>query len=230
MALSLELFILIIRAIFALSWTNKTVSLGGYKNILRSTLPLTGGSSANTIQLQSYRIIYPVLGYVETSATLSVTSNIGSSIMAIISQIYSQLLTPRLYQTDGLYIKQFISIGILLTAALLILLFPFHEVITTLLSNKEYAPYSFAIFFGIIIEACNMLISAFSVYFMLKNKSSIIFFSQFLAALFSTIGILALLFINPQSSVLLGATIAATQIIAVIFLHSYYRLLISKQQ
>lgn len=80
------------------------------------------------------------------------------------------------------------------------------------LTHAEYVPYAGAIGVGIVIEACNMVIGAYSVYLTLHGRAGVLFLFQLGGAVLSLTGCLALLFQAPASPFALGLVVAVSQL------------------
>lgn len=212
LALAAELTVLLWQACRSLPLSADTQVLDRPAHVLRSTSALAGGAVSNTIQLQGYRVIFPAAGHANTAATLGVTANIGAVAMSACAQVFSQLFLPKLYQTHGASIGQYVCRGVAVAVGLLAMTLPFSEYIVRHLTHAKYAPYAGAIGIGIVIEACNMLIGAYSVYLTLHGRTGVLFLFQLSGAVLSLTGCLALLFQSPASPFALGLVVAVSQL------------------
>ena len=213
LALITELLILMMYARSVLPLSSDANALDRPDHIVRTASTLAGGAASNTVQLQAYRVIFPAFGHANTIAALGVTANIGAVAMNACSQVFSQLFLPRLYQTKGTSISQYALWGVAMAAALLALALPFSEFIVLHLTNSEYVTYSKAIGVGIVIEAGNMLIGAYSVFLTIHGRTATVLWFQLVGAVFSLAGCLVILLAAPQSPMLLGLVIAASQLV-----------------
>lgn len=211
-ALAVELVLLLWQARRSLPLSDDMQALDRPAHVLRTTSALAGGAASNTVQLQAYRVIFPAAGHSNTAAALGVTANIGAVAMSACAQVFSQLFLPRLYQSRGASITQYVWGGAAITIGLLLIVLPFSNFIVRHLTHAEYVPYAGAIGVGIVIEACNMVIGAYSVYLTLHGRAGVLFLFQLGGAVLSLTGCLALLFQAPASPFALGLVVAVSQL------------------
>lgn len=212
-ALVAELAVLLWQARRTLPLSLAVKQLDHPSHVLCTSAALAGGAVSNTVQLQAYRVIFPATGHASTAATLGVTANIGAVAMSACAQVFSQLFLPRLYQSSGASIGQYIGRGIVVAVGLLAVTLPMSEFLVRHLTHSRYAPYAPAIGIGIVIEACNMLIGAYSVYLTLHRRASVLFLFQLAGAVLSLAGCVILLTYAPSSPIALGLVVAASQLI-----------------
>lgn len=224
-ALAVEFAILIWQARRSLPFTQEVAPLDNSFHIIRTSAALAGGAASNTVQLQGYRVLFPALGHSNTSAVLGVTANIGAVAMSACAQVFSQLYLPRLYQSQGRSIQQYALLATAMIGILLILVMPISTFLVKHLTHSEYIPYAPAIGIGILIEGCNLLIGAYSIFLTLRQKVGVLFRTQLLGAALSLTACLILVKFNPQTPLLLGMGIALSQLLATALLGIYvYRL------
>ena len=220
-ALVAELAFLLWQAGRSLPLSKQTGQLDSLAHVLRTTTALSGGAVSNTVQLQAYRILFPVSGHSHTSATLGVTANIGAVAMSACAQVFSQLFLPRLYQTRGASINEYVIWSGILATGLLAVSLPMSEFLVRYLTSPEYVAYAPIVGVGVVIEACNMLVGAYSVYLTLHHRTIILFYAQMLAAIVSLFGCLLLLTKSPESPMLVGLVISSSHILLVLALGIY---------
>jgi hypothetical protein len=221
LALIAELVILLWKVKRELKISADTDALGSFSQILQTTAPLAGAAVSNTAQLQAYRVLMAPAGHAEGAAALAVTSNIGAVGMSSCAQVYSQLFLPRLYQSKGAFINQYVFRAILLAAIVLIVGLYFSEFLVAQLASTYYKTYAPMVGVGIIVEACNLVVGAYSVYLTLFHRVAILFYFQFATATMSIIGCFwALTYANGAVSVI-AAAIVMSQLVLVFSLGVY---------
>ena len=224
-ALAAELLVLVWQARRVLPSSASSEPLDAARHIVRTSLTLAGSAASNTAQLQGYRVMFPAAGFAGTAATLSVAANIGAVGMSACAQIFSQLFIPRLYQGNGASIGWYVKWASAMALAVMVIGMTLAEPLVRLLTKELYVPYASAIGVGIVIEAGNMLIGAYTVYLTLHGRTAVLFWFQFAGAIISLTGCLLLLFLLPKSPLLLGMVVAGSQLIITPLLALYvYRL------
>lgn len=214
-ALIVEAIIVIFKAMREFTWVSEGARLDGIGKVVKTTLALTGGAASNAIQLQSYRVLFPMVGHPNTAASLAVISNIGSVGMGAVAQVFSQLLTPRIYNTNGKFVEKYAIFACALTIAMLVIVMPFSELLVKYLTNPVYLPYSTAVGVGIIIESCNMLIGAYGIYLTLHGQVGILFKLQMIGASISLLGCSILASVDPVSPLMIGLVLSCSQLLIV---------------
>lgn len=227
-ALAIEFILLLWQTHRSLQQSTIEERLDHPLKILRTASTLAGGALSNTAQLQAYRILFPAAGYATTVATLGVTANIGGVAMSTFAQVYSQLFLPRLYQSRGASIGQYVGWGTAMGAGLLAVALPMSNFLVRNLTHAEYVPYASAVGIGIVIEACNMLIGAFCVYLTINGRTGSLFLFQFVGAALSLTGCIGLLGIAPNNPLALGMVVAISQLLVTSAI-AYYIYLLRRQ-
>lgn len=212
-ALATELVILVLQARRSLPFTDDRAPLDPPGQIIRTAGALSGSAASNTVQLQAYRLLFPAAGYAPTSAALGVTSNIGAVAMSACAQVFSQLFLPRLYQSGGSLIGRYVGWSLGMAGAVLVIGMSLSDMLVRHLTQAAYTPYAAAIGVGIIVEAGNLVIGAYGVYLTLHGKAGMLFRFQFAGAILSLGGCLVLLNLAPDSPLLVGAVVAASQLL-----------------
>lgn len=212
-ALAAELVILVQRARRSLPFTNNGEPLDTPGHIVRTAGALSGSAASNTVQLQAYRLLFPATGHAPTSAALGVTANIGAVAMSACAQVFSQLFLPRLYQTRGASIGQYVGWSVGMAAAVLAVGLSLSEMLVRHLTQSAYVPYAAAIGVGIIVEAGNLVIGAYGVYLTLHGRAAMLFRFQLAGAMISLGGCLVVMYQAPDSPLLVGAVVAVSQLL-----------------
>jgi O-antigen/teichoic acid export membrane protein len=224
-ALGFEFIVLCWQARRVLPLSGASDALDPPLRVLRITFALAGGAASNIVQLQAYRVLFPAAGHASTSAALGVTANIGAVAMSACSQVFSQLFLPRLYRNGGAWIGRYVGWAVAMTAALLTLALLLSEYLVQHLTQAAYLPYAPAVGIGIVIEASNMLIGAYSVYLTLNGRAIMLFWFQLVGAIISLSACMITLNWRPDSPLLLGLAVAGSQILVTPALGFYvYRL------
>jgi O-antigen/teichoic acid export membrane protein len=134
------------------------------REIVSFSYPISVGAIINWIQLQSYTIILVPLGFVEAVGIFGTVANVGSSGMNACSTVFSQLYTPNIYKTEGLYIKTYLRNALLLIAFVLTVSAILSGVIVDLLTKHSFVHYSLVILYGVLTEAGNFIIGGLTVF------------------------------------------------------------------
>ena len=220
-ALFIEFIILFYWALKVLPLSFLSVRLDGPFTILKSTTLLAGCAVSNTVQLQSYKLILPSAGYLNTSGALGVVSNIGAVAMSSCAQVFSQLFTPRLYKSNGASVNEYVGWGSLMALMVLIIGLLLSNFLVLNLTKSDYLPYASLIGVGVVIEASNMIVGAYSIYLLLHGKIRPLFLIQLIGALLSLVGCFISIIWFPYSPVYVGLVIAGSQILVVFLLMIY---------
>ena len=181
--------------------------------ILRTSAPIAGAAVCNAVQLQGYRVAYPLAHHSATSGLFGVVSNIGAAAMSAAGSIYSQLQTPRLYASQGRYVRRFALLaGALACVLLIVALLTAHLLVSTL-TGPQYLPYAYAVGFGIVIEACNLIVGGYTIALTISSRTALLFKLNLLAAAVSAAGCCAALLLRPGEPMLIGASLAGSQML-----------------
>lgn len=140
-------------------------------DIFRFSYPISIGAIANWIQLQSYRLVLVPLGFSESVGFYATVANVGASGMNVCSTIYNQLFMPDLYKTKGRFLGKYISFSFCIILVVLLVAILLKNIIVELLANSHYIRYSCLIFYGIIVEAGNFIVGAFTTFLGIHNKT-----------------------------------------------------------
>jgi hypothetical protein len=212
-ALGLELAVILWQCARRLSFAEDPDRLDPPGRIARIAVSLSGSAISNTVQLQTYRVVYPLVGLSATSGIYGVVANVGASAMAACSSVFSQIELPKLYQSQGRSIGSFVKLAVALSVAVLVVAMALHSFLIGHLTQRKYIPYSLAIGFGVIVEACNLVIGGYGVYLMLYRRAAALFNLHLLGAVVSVIGCLASLKWYPQSPMLIGMVVVGSQLL-----------------
>lgn len=221
MALLLEVLIILLYSSrkIAYSWLDEGIE--NYKTVFRKSYALSIGAICNLAQLQSYRLTYVWAGVPATAAIYVVVTNLGSSGMAAISSVYSQIFLPKVYSSKGEFTLTYIRNALILTLIVLVGAAVTGKYLLLFLTKNDYVEYAQAIGFGVLVEAGNLVIGAATVYLMLNNAAKATIFCNVFATIISVVGGYIALYYFPESAFAIGIPIALSQILITIFLVLY---------
>lgn len=221
MALLLEVLIILLYSSrkIAYSWLDEGIE--NYKTVFRKSYALSIGAICNLAQLQSYRLTYVWAGVPATAAIYVVVTNLGSSGMAAISSVYSQIFLPKIYASKGEFTLTYIRNALILTVIVLIGAALTGKYLLLFLTKHDYVEYAQAIGFGVLVEAGNLVIGAATVYLMLNNAAKATIFCNIVATIASVVGGYLALHYWPENSFAIGVPIALSQIFITVFLVFY---------
>ena len=221
MALLLEVLIILLYSSrkIAYSWLDEGIE--NYKTVFRKSYALSIGAICNLAQLQSYRLTYVWAGVPATAAIYVVVTNLGSSGMAAISSVYSQIFLPKIYASKGEFTLTYIRNALILTVIVLIGAALTGKYLLLFLTKNDYVEYAQAIGFGVLVEAGNLVIGAATVYLMLNNAAKATIFCNIVATIASVVGGYLALHYWPENSFAIGVPIALSQIFITVFLVFY---------
>ena len=174
---------------------------------------LAGGALANALQLQSYRVMFPLSGMSASSGVYGIVSNVGAAAMAACASIYTQIELPKVYQTQGRSVGHFVKLATLMSLGVLAVALVFAKFLVGHLTQQQYVPYAYAIGFGVVVEACNLVLGGFGVYLTLYQRTAPLFYLHMLGAVVAVAGCLAALELSPQSPMLIGLSLAGSQLL-----------------
>lgn len=221
LALLLEVLIILLYSSrkIAYSWLDEGIE--NYKTVFHKSYALSIGAICNLVQLQSYRLTYVWAGVPATAAIYVVVTNLGSSGMAAISSVYSQIFLPKVYSTKGEFTLTYIRNALILTLIVLVGAALTGKYLLLFLTKNNYVEYAQAIGFGVLVEAGNLVIGAATVYLMLNNAAKATIFCNVFATIISVVGGCIALHYWPENAFAIGIPIALSQISITIFLIFY---------
>lgn len=184
-----------------------------FKPMLTTSTAVSFSAFCNWLQLQSYRIFYVWLGFPEIAGLYTAVSNIGTMGMNASSTVFSQMLQPRLYSSDGGYIFQYFKYALLLCLAVFLGYLGFGNILLYVLTKKGFEPYAKLMAFGIIVEGGNLLIGAASAYFTIRHRPFSLLGANIAGVLTAGLGISLCLLLRPRNYYLLGVVLACSQVV-----------------
>ena len=220
-ALGVEFGLILLRARQRLRFGDGPAVLDAPASVLRVAAPISGSAVCNAVQLQAFRVAYPLAGLGATSALYGVVANIGQQAMAVCSSIFSQIETPRLYQSNGGSIRRFVGLGALLALAVLVGMTALAPQFVRLLTKQQYLPYAYAIGFGVVVEACNMIIGAYTVLLSLQRRTGALLAFNVVAAAASVGGCFGALRLRPDDPFVIGYAVAGSQLLMTLALVAF---------
>ena len=225
-ALLLVMLFLIWRAhklkLFAISEAIQLEKLE-FSKIWHFCLPISMCAVFNWIQLQGYRLILVPLGYTEIVGIYSTVSNIGTAVMSASSAIFSQLFVPKIYQSEGNYTRTYIRNALLLVAAVMLGAFVFSDFMVVLLTKESFVKYSWLIFFGIIAEAGNFLIGAFSIHVTLTGATKTMLKSSIFGVICMALAFMGIYYFSTIRVDTVGLPIIVSQIAIVLYMYLIFK-------
>jgi hypothetical protein len=212
-ALGLELAVILWQCRVRLSFSAEPERLDPPRKIVLTATSLAGGAVSNALQLQAYRVVFPLAGLSAFSGIYGIVSNVGAAGMAACASIYSQIELPKLYQSQGRSIGRFVKMAVVLSVGVLAFAMIFSSFLIGHLTQKQYVPYALAIGFGVVIEACNLVIGGYGVYLTLYQRTAPLLHLHILGAAVAVLGCLAILKWYPQSPMMIGVALAGSQLL-----------------
>ncbi len=212
-ALAAELAVILWQCAHRLPLDASAEPLDPPRAITRTAAALAGGAACNTVQLQSYRVLYPLQGLGAISGAFGVVANVGAVAMSSCAAIYSQLQLPALYRSQGGTLGRYVGGATALALGVLAVAMLAREPIIARLTQPQYLPHAAAIGFGVVIEGCNLLIGAFGVYLTLRQRAVVLFKFHAVAAVAALLGGAATLRWAPGDPMLIGLVVAGTQLL-----------------
>lgn len=138
-------------------------------------LPIGLSGITNWVQLQSYR---PYLASMQMPKELGITSyvtNLSSTATAAILSVINQLAIPKIYQSQGEYIRIHVKIILSICVVLSILSIPAGYVFFKLAGNETYMHYIFILPVGVVQEGANALIGSYTHVYNIQDRKLAIF-------------------------------------------------------
>jgi len=223
LALSIELAVILIWVRRCLCFSAIRGSLDSVRTVFRVAAPISGSAVCNTVQIQAYRVAYPLSGFGAEAGLFGVVSNIGTAGMGACSSVFSQLYLPQLYQSAGTSIRRYVLHAFLLSGGVLVIAMVAAPLLVGLLTKEQYLPYSMAIGFGVVTEACNLVIGGYVVLLSIEQRTSLLLKSNIFAALVSMAGCVVGISIAPTNIYLIGFSTAGSQLLMTVLLLALVR-------
>lgn len=213
LALALEFLMILWQCRRRLGFAAGPKVLDPARHIAGTSVALAGGAIANTVQLQAYRVMYPLLGASGSSGIFGIVSNVGAAGMAACASIYSQMESPRLYASQGASVGAFVKMGAALSLGVLAFALVFDSALIGHLTQRQYVPYAMGIGFGVVIEACNLVLGGYGTYLTLHKHTQPLVQLHALGAVVAVAGCVAALHWAPASPMLIGFALAGSQLL-----------------
>jgi len=179
--------------------------------LIPATAPVSVSAACNLVQLQAYRTMYPWAGNPAPAAIFAVVANVGSAGMAAIGQIFSQILLPRIYQSQGGYTRSYIRWAALLTVAVAIGAWIAAPLLVAFITSPQYSAHAGLIVFGVLLEGANVIVSAVTVGSMLKNDTRRLMAWNIAGAVVGAVGYAIALAAAPGSPAAIGLPLLLSQ-------------------
>jgi hypothetical protein len=223
LALGIEFALILSQARRRLQLSNSAVPFDSAATIFHVAMPISGSAVCNALQVQAYRVAYPLAGFGAVSGVFGVVSNIGTAGMGACSAIFSQLYLPQLYQSAGASIRRYVSHALLLSSGVLAFSMAIAPLLVELLTKQQYRPYAFAIGFGVVAEACNLVIGGYVVLLSIEKRTRQLLYFNLFAATLSVAACAGALLYAPNNPYLIGFSIAGSQLLMTFLLIVFTR-------
>jgi len=193
------------------------------KDLAKFCYPISVSAVCNWIQLQGYRLVYVWFGHPDIAGLYATVSNIGSVGMSATGQIYAQLFQPKIYQTRGLFIKKYLAMALSISIVVMVSYAVLGPFILGVLTKGDFKVYYKLMLFGVLVEACNLMIGAIMAFSGLIKRTNILIKTNLIGVVVS-VSIMALtLFFDATNPYLTGASTGISQIVILLFLLSFVR-------
>jgi O-antigen/teichoic acid export membrane protein len=193
------------------------------RSVVTFSYPLSISAGCNWIQLQGYRLVYVWFGHADIAGLYATVSNVGSVGMAAGSQIYSQLFQPRIYQSKGSFIKKYLIMAFFISIMALVSYAVLGPFILGLLTKGDFKVYYKLMLFGVVVEACNLMIGAITAFSGLLKRTNILIKANLIGVLVSVSVVALSLYFAASNPYLIGTSLAASQTVVLLFLLSFVR-------
>lgn len=188
------------------------------RSVLRTAAPIAGAAVCNAIQLQGYRVVWPLAQHSATSAQFGVVANIGAAAMSAAGSIYAQLRTPGLYASQGTSVRRYALSAVALASVLLAVSLAAAPLLVRTLTRPQYVPYAYAIGFGVVVEACNLIAGGYTIALTIASRTTLLLKLNMMAAAVSAAGCFATLLLRPDEPLLIGVSLAGSQVLLTVAL------------
>lgn len=212
--LFLELAALVVYAARRLSWTGEPGQLVP-TGVLRTVMPISIAAGCNLIQSQSYRPVYTWAGVSASAASFAVVANIGAAGMAAAGQVFSQMLTPRIYKSDGTYLGRYVLGATLLTILVAAIAWFFSETLVTAITSSQYRGYAKLMVVGVAMEGANLIVAAITARSTLQGDTRSLMMWNVAGAAVALAGYCAGMALIPNNPAAIGAGLLASQAVVV---------------
>ena len=190
------------------------------KDVFKSSYPFSIGSVCNWIQLQGYRLVLVPLGFSEEVGIFSALASVGSAAIGAFSLIYSQKFTPKLYKTNGDYLKLYLIGGVVMIVIVCIFVGIFGDFVTRVLTKAVFEEYWYLMVYGVLIDGANLLIGAIAIHYTLNGKTKNIINSSLIGVL-SLIIFYGIMFYAGSIGInSIGAPLLLSQWIVVLYMYT----------
>lgn len=221
LALAVELMFISFRMQGKLRFETDLGYLDKTATVFRVAAPISGSALCNAMQLQTFRVAYPLVGLSATSGLYGVVANIGGQAMGVCAAIYSQIETPRLYQTKGGSLRRYVGLAALLALVVFVFTMMFAPFLVRLLTKDQYLPYAYAIGFGVITEAVNLIVGAYTIVLSLQRRTHLLLKTNFAAAAVSVVGCMLAIRLLPSDPFAIGWILAGSQLFMALVLIAF---------
>jgi len=196
------------------------ISALNIKSLMKMGGAISFAAVCNWLQLQGYRIVYVWLGVSHIAGAYAAVSNIGIVGMAACSAVFSQIFLPKIYASKGAYLYSYLKKALLLSVFVLFGYGVLGKYVLIVLTKKEFLAFSYIMLFGVITEAANLIIGAIMAYCTINNKTGALAYANIAGLIVAVVGVSCSVFFKPNNYILLGASLALSQVVVCAFLYS----------
>jgi O-antigen/teichoic acid export membrane protein len=193
------------------------------RDLVSFCYPISISAVCNWIQLQGYRLVYVWFGHPDIAGLYATVSNIGSVGMSAGSQIYAQLFQPRIYQSKGLFIKTYLIAAFCISAIALASYAALGPFILGILTKGDFKIYYKLMLFGVLVEACNLMIGAITAFSGLIKRTNVLVKANLIGVLISVSVMAIALYFDASNFYLIGTSLGLSQLAVLFFLLSFVR-------
>lgn len=143
----------------------------GAKEVFVFSYPFSVSAVCNWLQLQGYRLILVPLGYSEVVGIFATLSSIGSSVIAVITLIYSQQFVPRIYNSEGRFTANYLKGALLVALIVTVMSYFCGGFLVDILTNQKFMQNWEIMLFGLITDASNLFAGALVIHATIKGNT-----------------------------------------------------------
>lgn len=209
-ALLIELVLLAGFAALCLPWTRNALT-SPQSPLIATTAPVSVAAACNLVQTQAYRTIYPWADASASAAMFAVVANVGSAGMAAVGQVFSQILLPRVYQSDGAYARRYIAYAAVLTVGISMIAWLIAPTLVAFITSPRYSAHAELIVFGVLTEGANVVMTAITAKSVLKGNTRRLMRWNIAGAVTGAVGYVLALMVASSSPAAIGIALLFSQ-------------------
>ncbi|NYE24223.1 hypothetical protein [Pigmentiphaga litoralis] len=185
-----------------------------------ASYPVSFSAVCNWIQIQAYRLVYVGLGFASIAGIYATVANVGSVGMNALAQIASQILTPRLYRSQGTYLLKYLTIAVGLVFTAIVGYAVLGQLVLKILTRETLAAYWPILLFGASVEGLNFLIGIITTYLTINQKATQLVTANLLGVVAVLVSFYAVYLYDLSNVYLIGIPLLVSQL--VVCLHLFY--------